>query len=454
MARKKSKKKLILVADDEKGIRESVGMILRSEGYDVMEARDGAEALALTRKYHPDLLLLDVKMPRKSGITVLNQLMKKDSPTAVVVISALGSVSTAVKTVKAGAYDFLEKPLHRDKLLITVENALQSVAITAENVRLREALGGEHELVGKSVAMEELRRTISMAAGSESRVLIFGESGTGKELVARLLFANSRRRQSVFIKVNCAAIPGELIESELFGYEKGAFTGADNRKPGRFELADGGTLFLDEVGDLHPDAQAKLLRVLQEEEIELVGGVKPLKVNVRVIAATNKRLEEEIARGGFREDLYYRLRVLPIECPPLREHPQDINEMLDYFSKAYCRRNQLPDMSFSQSALKVLAEYHWPGNVRELRNLVERLIIFKAGGQISKNDLPVEFLVKKEKARRGVSLSLVKGKVEADYIKQVLTGAAWNVSRAAVILGIDRTNLHKKIRKYGLKREK
>ncbi len=454
MPRIKSKHKLVIIADDEKGIRDSVAMILRGEGYDVLEAADGSEALQLVRRYHPDLLLLDVKMPRKSGPAVLDEITKKGLGPVVVVISAVGSVSIAVKVVKAGAYDFLEKPLSKDKLLITVENALKNAAMKVENLRLREELGGDEEFVGDSKMMRELRQAIAVVARTESRVLIFGESGTGKELVAKIIYTNSPRSERVFIKVNCAAIPSELIESELFGYEKGAFTGAERRKPGRFELADGGTLFLDEIGDLHLDAQAKLLRVLQEGEIEPVGAVRSTKIDVRVIAATNKRLEDEIAKGGFREDLYYRLRVVPIECPPLRKRVEDVEGLLEHFSRDYCRRNQLPEVRFAESARKALCQYHWPGNVRELKNLVERLVIFKAGGLIGRSDLPVEFLVKQEGERSGASLSTVKGKVEADYIMQVLADTKWNVSKTAEMLGIDRTNLHKKIKKYGLKRLK
>jgi len=457
MGRTKSKHKLVLIADDERGIRESVSMILRGEGYDVLEAPDGNQALELAAKHHPDLMLLDVKMPGKTGLAVLAEISKRRSPQvtpAVVVISAVASIASAVKAVKSGAYDFLEKPLSKEKLLITVANAIKNSSIHQENVRLREALGDVTELVGSGESMVELRRTIAIAAGTDSRVLIYGESGTGKELVARMLFANSPRKDNVFVKVNCAAIPAELIESELFGYEKGAFTGADQRKPGRFELAHGGTLFLDEIGDLHPDAQAKLLRVLQEGEIEPVGGVQPLKVDVRVIAATNKRLPEEISRGGFREDLYYRLRVVPINCPALRERPEDIPELIEHFSRGYCRLNQLAEVRYDDSARKALSAYHWPGNVRELKNLVERLVIFKQGGRIGKEDLPVEFLVVPRGKQKRASLSTVKGKVEAEYIAQVLAGADWNVSRAAGMLGIDRTNLHKKIRRYGLKRGK
>src|ERR1700693_2850948 len=365
----------ILIVDDESGIRESLGALLRDEGYEVEAVASGEECLERIGRRNFDLILLDVWLKKMDGLETLEQIQTRDDAPMVVMISGHGNIETAVRATKLGAFDFIEKPLSLEKIVLVVRNALEYVRLEAENRRLRAELEERHEILGRSVPMKALRQQIALAAPTNGRVLIYGESGTGKELVARALHAASLRSNQLFVELNCAAIPEELIESELFGHIKGSFTGASEDKVGKFQKADNGTLFLDEVGDMSLRTQAKVLRVLEEQRLERVGSNQPSAVNVPVIGATNKKLEHQITRGQFREDLFYRLNVIPFTVPALRERTEDIpilaRHFLAEFSAAYGRKPK----ELSDAALGVLMRYHWPGNVRELRNLIERLII-------------------------------------------------------------------------------
>jgi two-component system nitrogen regulation response regulator NtrX len=460
----------ILIVDDEKNIRRTVSMVLEGEGYSVEEASSAEEALARLPDLGADVMLLDVQMQGMSGLEALEQLRKTSSadsagPT-VVMISGHATLADAVRAVKAGAYDFLEKPLDRERLIVTLRNALERRRMAREVEGLRELTEGRWEMVGKSAAMTALYTQIAKVAPTRTRVLITGESGTGKELVARALHRESTLRSKPFVKVNCAAIPPELIESELFGHERGAFTGASARKKGLFEMADGGTIFLDEVGDMILSAQAKVLRVLQQGEFTRVGGEQTLKVDVRVLAATNRDLQAAVAGGQFREDLYFRLAVVPLKAPALRERADDIPLLCRSFVEQICRENGLKVKTIAPEALEILSAYQWPGNVRELRNVIERLVIL-SDEAIGVGDLPEEIVAEASrrpavevqaavdlpKEAQNLPLRDLRDLVERQYIRSKLDDNGWNISRTAQVLGIERTNLHKKMRALGISRE-
>ncbi len=462
----------VLIVDDEKNIRRTVRMVLEGEGFAVEEAASGEEALARAPDVAADVILLDVQMPGISGLEVLDALKKagamEPSPT-VVMMSGHGTLADAVRAVKAGAYDFLEKPLDRERLIVTLRNALERRAMAREVDGLRALTEGRWEMVGNSPAIAALFSQIVKVAPTRTRVLITGESGTGKELVARAIHRESPLRDRPFIKVNCAAIPPELIESELFGHERGAFTGATGRRKGLFELADGGTIFLDEIGDMMMSAQAKVLRVLQSGEFTRVGGEQTLTVEVRVLAATNRDLTAAVAAGQFREDLYFRLAVVPLRAPSLRDRSTDVPLLCQSFVGATCRENGMKVKVISPAALEILAGYQWPGNVRELRNVIERLVILSEDS-IGVDDLPEEILAEVSRRARPVDTTAVgaidlppeakalplrefRDLLERQYIRAKLDESGWNISRAALALGIERTNLHKKMRSLGLSRD-
>src|SRR5918911_448988 len=381
-------KSRILVIDDEAAIRESLKMTLEYEGYEFIGAATGQEGLALAERDAPDLVLLDVKMPGMDGIEVLERLRNMNDALPVIVISGHGTISTAVEATKKGAFDFIEKPFASDRVLVSLRNALDSRRLRDENRTLKKAVEIRHQMIGDSAALKHVMAAVSRAAPTNATVLIQGESGGGKELVARTIHRNSLRSRERFVQVNCAAIPEELIESELFGHEKGSFTGATEKQIGKFEQADRGTIFLDEVGDMSPKTQAKVLRVLQEGEVERLGSARTIKVDVRVIAATNKDLEQEIEKGTFREDLYFRLAVIPIYVPPLRERPEDIPLLVRHYMDYFSRENNVRPKRISQAAMDAMKRYRWRGNIRELRNTVERLIIMTGGDTIDLPDLP------------------------------------------------------------------
>jgi two-component system nitrogen regulation response regulator NtrX len=447
----------VLVVDDETGIREAIRMTLEYEGYRIDEARSGQEGLDKAAKTPYDAILLDIKMPVLDGIEVLENLREQKILTPVVMVSGHGDVHTAVECTKRGAFDFLEKPLNRDKLLLTVRNAVRQRSLEEENSELKEKKEKEYQLVGQSPVMGELKSQIERAAPTKATVLITGESGTGKELVAREIHRRSSRSSQPFIQVNCAAIPDELIESELFGHEKGSFTGAIRKQTGKFIAADGGTIFLDEIGDMSMRTQAKVLRVLQEGDVEPVGSATVVKVDVRVIAATNKDLTEEIKAGRFREDLYYRLNVIPIRTPPLRERRDDVAVLAQHFARLFSDEHNYHPKKFTPAALKALGDAQWRGNVRELRNLIERLVIMVPGESIDVTDLPAEFFRTAgdiiTTAMRLSTLQQFKDEAEKAFIVAKLREFGWNVSKTAEAIDTPRSNLYKKIEQYNIKRE-
>ena len=443
----------ICVVDDEPAILNTLSSILEDEGYQVLEAKNGAEALRVVRNDSPDLVILDIWMPEMDGLEALKRLRAQYPKLLVVMMSGHGSIETAVKATKLGAYDYLEKPLDLEKVTILVRNALHQRKLEEENINLRIQVERRFELVGSSLAMERLREMIEMAAPANSRVLIAGANGTGKELVARAIHLKSPRHNRPFVEINCAAIPETLIESELFGHEKGAFSGATAMKRGKFELADGGTLFLDEIGDMSLSTQAKVLRALQEQQFTRVGGTKLLNVQVRVIAASNKDLAEEIEKGNFREDLYYRLNVLPITVPTLKERREDIPELAKYFIKSHSEEQGLKVKSLGRSALEVLQRHDWPGNIRELRNLMERLLIMVPSPVIEGPDVEMFLQGRSTNQVPGVSVGTHYGSLrearnafEREVISQKLRENNWNVSKTADDLKIERSHLHRKIK--------
>jgi two-component system, NtrC family, nitrogen regulation response regulator NtrX len=447
----------ILVIDDETGIREAIRMTLEYEGYKIDEARSGQEGLDKAARVPYDAILLDIKMPILDGIEVLENLREQRILTPVVMVSGHGDMHTAVECTKRGAFDFLEKPLNRDKLLLTVRNAVRQRSLEEENTELKEKAEKEYQLVGASPLMAELKSQVERAAPTRATVLITGESGTGKELVAREIHRRSSRANKPFIQVNCAAIPNELIESELFGHEKGSFTGAIRKQTGKFVAADGGTIFLDEIGDMSTGAQAKVLRVLQEGDVEPVGSASVVKVDVRVIAATNKNLEDEIRAGRFREDLYYRLNVIPIRTPPLRERRDDVKVLAEHFARLFSEEHNYHPKKFSPTALKALSDASWRGNVRELRNMIERLVIMVPSESIDVTDLPAEFFRTPNDiistAMRLNTLQEFKDEAEKAFIMAKLREYGWNVSKTAEAIDTPRSNLYKKIEQYNIKRE-
>jgi two-component system nitrogen regulation response regulator NtrX len=442
----------IVILDDEPNIGRSLRLILEGEGYRVSVVDSAAGFQAERRSARADLYLLDVRLPDGNGIDVLRSLRQSDDLTPAVMISGHGTIRDAVEATRSGAFDFLEKPLGRERVLLVVKNALERSDLQRENQRFRELLGDAPTMIGSSAAIRHALQQATQVARSDVSVLLVGESGTGKELLAAHIHRESRFASGPFVKVNCAAIPTELIESELFGHEKGAFTGAASLRRGKFELADGGTLFLDEVGDLHEASQAKLLRILQDGELQRVGGEQLIRVAVRIVSATNRRLDALIAEGTFREDLYYRLSVVPILVPALRERLQDIGELVPYFLTEFCARNTFRPRDIDPDVVPVLQRYHWPGNVRELRNVVERMAILTAGDRITVESIPLEIRLP-HASRPATGLQEVRDAAERERIRQALEQTDWNVSGAARLLGTERTSLHKRIRSLGLKRK-
>ncbi|HWO88598.1 MAG TPA: sigma-54 dependent transcriptional regulator [Gemmatimonadales bacterium] len=449
----------ILVVDDEPGVRAALRQLLEYENYEVAMASSGDEALARYAEDRPHLVLLDVKMAGLDGLQTLKRLREQDPGAIVVMISGHGTIATAVEATQLGAHDFLEKPLDTDRVLVTIRNALKHVTLTRQVRALTEAVEQRYEIVGSSSAIRQIIDRIERVAPTQSRVLITGENGTGKELVARAIHRLSPRAAGPFVEVNCAAIPSELIESELFGHVKGSFTGAFSDRIGKFEAADGGTLFLDEVGDMSAAAQAKVLRVLQEGVLSPVGSTRPIKVDVRVIAATNKRIEDEIAAGRFREDLLYRLNVVPIEVPPLRSRREDIPLLVRHFAEQLSSTQALAPRRFSSGAIDRLKRHSWPGNVRELRNVVERLLILASEPEISEADVTRLLGPAGGEGPLGEAILMsptfeaFKENAERAFLKAKLEEYDWNVSETARRLDMPRSNLYKKIEKLKLSRD-
>ena len=449
----------ILIVDDEQGVRAALSQLLEYEGYVVHSVANAVDALSEYAKFSPNLVFMDVKMAGIDGLEALKRLREQDPSAIVVMISGHGTIQTAVDATQLGAYDFLEKPLDTDRILVTLRNALQHLELRDENDALRAQVQSRFEIVGGSYAIRALTDRIEKVASTPARVLISGENGTGKELVARAIHSQSPRAKRPLVEVNCAAIPSELIESELFGHMKGSFTGAVADRAGKFEQADTGTLFLDEIGDMSPSAQAKVLRVLQDGVVTRVGGSKPVSVDVRVLAATNKKLEEEIAAGRFREDLFYRLNVVPLHVPPLRERREDIPLLVAHFVHLLSSREGVTPRAFEQAAIDLLARMEWPGNVRELRNTIERLLILGSGPRVTVQD--VERLVGRKQAEPGGLGALAqchtfeefKDSAERAFLLIKLREYDWNVSETARALDMPRSNLYKKIERYALVRE-
>jgi two-component system nitrogen regulation response regulator NtrX len=455
----------ILVIDDEAAIRDSLRMTLEYEGYEFIGAATGQEGLALVERDNPDLVLLDVKMPGMDGLEVLDRLRNMNETLPVVVVSGHGTISTAVEATKKGAFDFIEKPFASERVLVSLRNALDQRQLRDENRSLKKEVEVRHQMVGESQGLKQVMAAVGRAAPTNATVLIQGESGVGKELVARTIHRNSLRSRERFIQVNCAAIPEELIESELFGHEKGSFTGATEKQVGKFEQADRGTIFLDEVGDMSQKTQAKVLRVLQEGEVERLGSARTIKVDVRVIAATNKNLEEEIEKGGFREDLYFRLAVIPIHVPPLRERPEDVPVLVRHYMEYFSRQNNVRPKRISSVALDALSRYRWKGNIRELRNTVERLIIMTGGDTIDLADLPENVRSPSAGPAAAKSAGGDAGEAKAGTLREFKENAeraflvgklrenAWNISKTAEVIGTPRSNLSKKLEQYQITQE-
>jgi two-component system, NtrC family, nitrogen regulation response regulator NtrX len=474
----------ILVIDDEGAIRDSLRMILEYEDYQFVGAASGQEGLALAQRERPDLVLLDIKMPGMDGMEVLRKLHALDETLPVVMISGHGTTATAVDAIRSGATDFLDKPLSSERVIVTLRNALTQSELRSENRELRLAMESKYEIVGSSPSLRQVLEAVKKAAPTNATVMLLGESGVGKELVARTIHRNSPRNGQRFVQVNCAAIPEELIESELFGHEKGSFTGATEKQIGKFEQADRGTIFLDEVGDMSPKTQAKVLRVLQEQEVERLGSARTTKVDVRVISATNKNLDEAIQRGEFREDLYFRLNVIPIVVPPLRERREDIPSLVQHFAKRSSDEHNLKPKKFDASAMEVLQRYRWRGNIRELRNAVERLLIMAPNDIIRADDLPREYrnggastapapaaatpaALRPASADDGGApesrdaenppaagtLREFKDAAERAYLVQKLRENSWNISKTAEVIDTPRSNLYKKLEQYRITQE-
>jgi len=453
---KPERKARVLVIDDEESIRKSLKMILEYEGYIFLEAGDGEDGLRLLEESTAiDVVLLDIMMPGRDGLDILKDIKARPASPEVIMISGQGTISNAVEATKLGAFEFLEKPLHRDRVLLSIRNALQQKTLARENLDLRRKADKHYELIGSHPLMKKLWKEIQAAAPTNATILIHGESGTGKELIARAVHARSLRAKEPFIQVNCAAIPEELIESELFGHEKGSFTGATERKIGKFEQADGGTIFLDEIGDMSLRTQSKVLRVLEEGEVQKVGSSRISKVDVRVIAATNKDLKKEIEKGNFRDDLYFRLAVVPLESPALRDKKEDIPLLVEYFSRLFSEENNFRAKAFSPEAMEAMTKAPWKGNIRELRNVVERLLIMVDKDVIGRVDLP-------EVIRGGRALLMpepdriktlkdFRDQAERDFILAKLEANGWNISLTARDIDTPRSNLYKKLDQYGIK---
>jgi two-component system nitrogen regulation response regulator NtrX len=448
-------KPTILIVDDEPGVRTALSGVLRDEGYSVEAVSSGEECLERLTRSAVDLIVLDVWLPGMDGLATLARLRERQVDAQVVLISGHGNIESAVRAIKMGAFDFVEKPLSLEKTVLVIHNALHQRRLEAENRALRARVDRHQTMVGESYAMRQLREQVAMAAPTNGRVLIYGENGTGKELVARTIHALSRRRTGTFVEVNCAAIPEELIESELFGHVRGAFTGAVADRRGKFEVADGGTIFLDEIGDMSLKTQAKVLRVLQEQTMEAVGGTARIKVDARVLAATNKDLQSEIRGGRFREDLYFRLNVIPIFVPPLRDRQEDISLLADHFMADFAREYGRRLKNFESGARAALQHYPWPGNVRELRNVIERLMIMVPGDVISASDL--SFLDPSALTRPAPdvtgdrrTLHEARDQFERDLILRTLAEQQGNMSRTAEVLGVERSNLYRKMKAFGI----
>ena len=451
--------KTILVVDDEESICRSLAGILSDEGYRVLTVGSGEEALKVIEEELPDLVLLDIWLPGIDGIETL-KVIKRDYPQMqVVIMSGHGTIETAVKATKLGAFDFLEKPLSLEKMVLVINHALDLVRLEEENRLLKQKFPQDYELTGESRVILELKETISIVAPTNAWILIMGENGTGKELVARAIHKQSKRARKPFIEVNCAAIPEDLIESELFGHEKGAFTGATSAKKGKFDLANEGTLFLDEVADMSLKAQAKILRILQEKKFERVGGTKVIDTDVRVIAATNKDLEKEMEAGRFRQDLYYRLHVIPLTVPPLRERKDDIPLLVQRFLKEFSLKEGVENKAITEEALDRLMQHDWPGNVRELKNIIERLVIMTSDSVIRSEDIPpfikstVQDILEEEILSLD-SFRTARVEFEKRFIARKLKETEGNISRTADLIGLERSNLHRKIKSYGLETKK
>ena len=467
----------ILVIDDEGAIRDSLRMILEYEDYQFVGAATGQEGIAAVQRERPDLVLLDIKMPGMDGLEVLRKLHALDETLPIVMISGHGTTATAVEAIRSGALDFLDKPLSSERVIVTLQNALRQSELRSENRQLKLAMESKYEIVGQRPTLRRVLEAVQRAAPTNATVMLLGESGVGKELVARTIHRNSPRAGQRFVQVNCAAIPEELIESELFGHEKGSFTGATEKQIGKFEQADRGTIFLDEIGDMSPKTQAKVLRVLQEQEVERLGSARTIKVDVRVIAATNKDLEEAISRGEFREDLFFRLNVIPIVVPPLRERREDIPQLVHHFAKLMGEEHNLKPKKFEPAAMEALQRYRWRGNIRELRNTVERVLIMSPADVVRVGDLPGEIQTGESRvaAPAGESRSAAapagasaasagnasssgtlrefKDAAERAYLVQKLRENNWNISKTAEVIDTPRSNLYKKLEQYGIKQE-
>jgi len=467
----------ILVIDDEAAIRDSLRMILEYENYEFSGAASGADGLAQIKRDPPDMVVLDIKMPGTNGLETLAEIRRMDESVPVAMISGHGTITDAMQATRLGAFDFIEKPFTSERVLVTVEKGLELRSLRRENRELKLAMEAKYEIVGNSTSLRKVLEAVQRAAPTNATVMLLGESGVGKELVARTIHRNSPRAGQRFIQVNCAAIPEELIESELFGHEKGSFTGATEKQIGKFEQADRGTIFLDEVGDMSAKTQAKVLRVLQEQEVERLGSARTIKVDVRVIAATNKNLEDAIARGEFREDLYFRLNVIPILVPPLRDRREDIPALVQHFAKLTSEEHNLKPKRFEPRAMEVLQRYRWRGNIRELRNTVERVMIMAPGDLIRVEDLPAE--IRGDSAARPMAseaaapvqstaaaaapsssptpaagtLREFKEAAERAFLVEKLRENNWNISKTAEALDTPRSNLYKKLEQYGIKQE-
>jgi len=447
----------ILIIDDEIEICESIKMILEYEDYEVLYFTDAKKGIEKLKEGLFSVLLLDIQMPTISGFEVLNEIGSFDPRPNVIMISAHSSLENAVKATKLGAFDFIEKPIDREKLLISVRNASERANLLLENQILKRELDVDYSMVGSSDILKQIKMTIARVAPSDARVLISGENGTGKELAAREVHTNSSRAEEPFIEVNCAAIPNELIESELFGHEKGSFTGANQKRIGKFEAADKGTLFLDEIGDMSLQAQAKVLRAIESGNIERVGGNKKIKVDVRIVSATNKNLEHEIDEGNFREDLFHRLNVIPLTVPPLRERKEDIVELVEHFSTMICEKNNFPKVIFQKDTLKLLQSNNWSGNIRELKNIIERIIIMVPKESISAIDITHLLPSSKSKSDDFLNVSNsfqeFKEVTERAFIIKQLDLNSWNISKTAEILDIQRSHLYNKMKKYNIEKD-
>jgi two-component system, NtrC family, nitrogen regulation response regulator NtrX len=447
----------ILIVDDEPGVRTALSGVLRDEGYDVDAVESGEACLERLGRQAYDVVVLDIWLPGMDGLATLSRMRERQVDAQVVIISGHGNVESAVRAIKMGAFDFVEKPLSLEKTVLVVRNALRQRNLEAENLALRAKVDAQHQMIGESYAMAKLREQVAMAAPTNGRVLIIGENGTGKELVARNIHGMSRRRSAPFVEVNCAAIPEELIESELFGHVRGAFTGAVADRRGKFETAHGGTIFLDEIGDMSLKTQAKVLRVLQEQVMEPVGGSTRIRVDARVLAATNKDLPAEIRAGRFREDLYFRLNVVPIFVPPLRERTEDVALLADHFMAMMAREYGRRAKTFDPDAVAALQRYPWPGNVRELRNLIERLMIMVPGDRVSSRDLTfLEHGIGAPPQASTTSSATIaplhdaRDEFEKQYILRALAAQQGNMSRTAEVLGVERSNLYRKMRAFGI----